>query len=145
MVTFRRKRGLSVIPLSILLLCETIVLSISSLSDVEPSCDSMTAILDKEQLVRYERDGFILMKNVISKDLVDRLAEAGIGVAAIGQKFPLYFSVVERGVMFDSGLGDSNPNATRTFREAALYSTIPQIAAELMKLDKTSQNLRVLR
>ena len=85
------------------------------------------------------------MKDLLSEELLDRLAEAGEGIAENGKKFPTYFSVVEQGVMIDSGLGGPNSGATRAFRQTALYSTIPRIAAELMQLDPRSQNLRVLR
>lgn len=84
------------------------------------------------------------MKDLLSEDLLNRLAAAGDGVAEQGQKFPAYFSVVERGVMIDAG-GGPKSDATRAFREAALYSKIPAIAAELMQLDPRSQNLRILR
>ncbi len=143
----RRKRGLSIISL-LFVLCWIVISSsepILMVSDAEPSCDPRSSILNMQQKNAYQRDGFILMKNVLSEDLVERLSKAGIGVAEIGQKFPAYFSVVERGVMFDSGLQSLNSEATKAFRETSLYSTIPQIAAELMQLDGRSQNLRVLR
>jgi hypothetical protein len=113
-----------------------------NLEELEPSCISPGLILDMEQKKLYESDGFIVMKDVLREDLVSRLSKAGAAVAKIGQKFPAYFSVVERGVIFDSGLERS---ATETFREAALYSSIPRIAAELMQLDDRTQSLRVLR
>lgn len=143
----RRKHGFSIVATAILL-CDMVTLSLeqnSTISKHEPSCDISVPILNTEQKNAYQRDGFILMKNVLNSDLVERLSHAGIGVAEIGQKFPAYFSVVERGVMFDSGLRDSNSDATKAFREASLFSIIPQIAAELMQLDGKSQNLRVLR
>lgn len=106
---------------------------------------SMNRILETEQIEAFEKDGFIVLKDVLSMDLIERLSTAGSGVAELGQRFPPYFSVVERGVFFDSGVGGPRSDETRAFREVALYSSIPQIAAELMQLDPLRQNLRVLR
>lgn len=112
------------------------------LPEQELSCDSTTWILDAEQMSDYQQDGFIVMRGILGEDLVNRLSEAGAAVAKIGQKFPAYFSVVERGMIFDSGL---ERDATMAFRETALYSSIPKIAAQLMELDARTQSLRVLR
>ena len=99
-------------------------------------------MLNGEQKDAYQREGYIVMKGILNEDLVNRLSEVGAAVAKTGQTFPTYFSVVERGMIFDSGLGS---NATAVFREVVFHSSIPKIAAELMQLDPLTQSLRVLR
>ena len=107
-------------------------------------------ILSEEQIAAYREDGFIFMKGVLSEDLTDRMAEAGRALVDQAAKFPMFFSVVENGLIFNGGglLDEENQtsmDSTAIFRDAALYSDIPQIAAELMQLDAKTQNLRVLR
>lgn len=128
-----------------------------------------TCIVDKEQLGRYRQDGFVLMRGVLDEALVEKMARAGRAIADRAARYPQYFSVVENGPIFDGGAAtptsSSPPSATNgdelryqhhpdpldgmdaaaVFRQAAIYSTIPQIAAELMELDPERQNLRVLR
>ena len=110
------------------------------------------AVISDDQLKSYRDDGYIVMSNLLSEDLVNKLEAAGRVIANRGQKFPSYFSVVERGAMFNGILSsadwdesDVDFNVTKAFRQAALYSKIPQIAAELMELDSQTQSLRVLR
>jgi len=106
---------------------------------------STTQILRTDQIEAYTRDGFIVMRDLLPTELVDRLSRAGDRVAERGQKFPSFFSVVERGVLFDCGIGEPRSDDTMAFREAALFSAIPQVCAELMRLDPLRQNVRVLR
>ena len=106
---------------------------------------SSDQILDQKHIDAYHEEGFVVLRNLLSEDLIERLSSAGTKVAEVGQKFPAYFSVVERGVIFDSGVGGPRSDETMTFRDVALYSVIPQVAAELMQLDPKKQNLRVLR
>ena len=119
-------------------------LKLSVLSSEETS-ESINRILGTEQIEAYARDGFIVLRDILPEDLVARLSASGALVAEVGQRFPSFFSVVERGVIFNSGIGGPRSDATMAFREVALYSLIPQIAAELMQLDPSRQNLRVLR
>jgi hypothetical protein len=115
-------------------------------------------IIDDDQLSSYQRDGFIVMKMVLDEGLVNQMAKAGRDIVENAARFPQFFSVIENGLLFNGGGhsfsssdgdGDTdagNPvNLTSVFRQVALYSKIPQIAAELMQLDSSSQNLRVLR
>ena len=120
-------------------------LELSVLSSEDTPEESVNRILGTEQIEAYAKQGFLVLRDFLPEDLVGRLSTAGAGVAKVGQRFPSFFSVVERGVLFDSGIGGPRSDATMAFREVALYSSIPQIAAELMQLDPSRQNLRVLR
>lgn len=109
-------------------------------------------ILNESQVAAYREDGFIVVKGVLEGDLADRMAKAGYAIVDQAMKFPQFFSVIENGLIFNGGGVQSSNNdyydsddAARVFREVALYSKIPQIAAELMELDHETQNLRVLR
>jgi hypothetical protein len=123
-----------------------------ALQDEDEKCQTVS-IIDEYQLDSYQRDGFIVMSGLLSDELVDRLSEAGLALALHGQKFPEFFSVMERGVIFDGAISGTSSekdaaldfSIANTFREAALYSKIPHVAAELMQLDPDQQNLRVLR
>jgi len=125
---------------------------INSLQDVAATCGS-EPIVQESLLQAYQRDGFIVMRNLLPDDLLDALCQAGEYVAMEGQKFPNYFSVVERGLLFDGGLSldpeekdlAKVASAKAAFRETVLYSKLPQVAAELMGLNSSYQNLRVLR
>ena len=117
--------------------------------DASSDTNSYERILKDEQIAAYREDGFIGMKGVLDKHLTDRMAEVGRVVADRAVKFPMFFSVIENGLIFNGGgtLEESQESIERTaiFRDAALYSKIPRIAAELMELDPQTQNLRVLR
>ncbi|KAG7368639.1 phytanoyl-CoA dioxygenase [Nitzschia inconspicua] len=106
-------------------------------------------ILNESQLTAYRKDGFVLLKNVLHGDLADRMARVGYAIVDRASHFPQYFSVIENGLIFNGGnvndSDDSGHDITQVFREVALYSDIPQIAAELMELDDETQNLRVIR
>ena len=106
-------------------------------------------ILNDGQVAAYREDGFIVMKGVLSKQLTDGMAEAGQLIADRAIKFPMFFSVIENGLIFNGGGtfdgNQSSIDTTAVFRDVALYSNIPRIAAELMELDPETQNLRVLR
>jgi hypothetical protein len=133
------------------------------------------AIVDEDQVASYRRDGFVLIRGALDGALVERIARAGRAVADRATRYPQYFSVMENGLIFrgadlsppasssdpssssvaaapsrndpPEGQHPSDPSmdSAAVFREAAIYSKIPQIAAELMELDADSQNLRVLR
>jgi hypothetical protein len=112
-------------------------------------------ILEDDQIAAYRKDGFIVLKGVLQADLADQLAQIGYALVDRASRFPQFFSVIENGLIFNGGgmLDDHNDHHrhhynnedARIFREVALYSDIPQIAAELMELDRKTQNLRVLR
>jgi hypothetical protein len=105
-------------------------------------------ILNDEQIATYREDGFIVLKGVLNERLTDGMAETGRAIVDRAAKFPMFFSVIENGLIFNGG-GPFDENhtmsSTKIFRDVALYSNIPQIAAELMELDPKTQNLRVLR
>ena len=120
---------------------------------IEDTLNSTTNIISPELFQEYQRDGFIKLSGLLDEEVVDQMKAAGHLIAEHSQKFPEYFSVVERGIIFDGGglseiTGDDDPvslRSTETFRKVALTSKIPQIAAHLMQLDPESQNMRVLR
>lgn len=107
-------------------------------------------ILNASQVAAYREDGFIVLKGVLEGDLADRMAKTGYAIVDQAMKFPQFFSVIESGLIFNGGgvrrsSDDDSDDAARVFRDVALFSKIPQIAAELMELDHETQNLRVLR
>jgi hypothetical protein len=106
-----------------------------------------TRILDEDQLSSYRDDGFIVLRGVLNDDLVHRMGAAGHAIVNRASKFPQFFSVVETGLIFNGGgmREEKDPETASVFREVALNSDLPQIAAELMDLDRDTQNLRVLR
>jgi hypothetical protein len=109
-------------------------------------------IISPEEFEKYRRDGFIKLSGILDDALVNEMKAAGDLIAKHSQKFPEYFSVVERGIIFDGGLSkvqDSDSllgfRSAETFRKVAFASKIPEIAAQLMQLDPATQNMRVLR
>jgi hypothetical protein len=128
-------------------------------ANVNDNPDHLDRMVDDYQLASYQEDGFIVMKGVLDDNLVDRMAEAARAIVERAVKYPQFFSVIENGLIFNGGghaafakeidkVKDSNDepvDTTSVFRNVALYSNIPQIAAELMELDSQTQNLRILR
>ena len=118
-------------------------------------------IIDDDQLLSYQEDGFVVMKGVLDTELVNQMSKAARLIVDKAARFPQFFAVMENGLLFNggggheiyndndttvaSGAGVKSINVTSIFRKVALYSKIPQIAAELMQLDSETQNLRVLR
>jgi hypothetical protein len=109
-------------------------------------------MFNKEQLESYERDGFVVVSRLLGDDLAEKMSRAGHAIASGKQGFVPFFSVVERGLIFDGALAGGNSselgldfNAVDMFREAALLSKIPQAVAELMQLNPKMQNVRILR
>jgi hypothetical protein len=109
-------------------------------------------IFDKEQLESYERDGFIVVSGLLAEELTEKMSRAGHSIASRKQGVVPFFSVVERGLIFDGALAGVSSselgldfNAVDVFREAALWSKIPQAVAELMKLNPETQDVRILR
>lgn len=110
-----------------------------------------SSILTTEQLESFQRDGFLVLSDFLDKGTVDELSEvAKVFSNAANSKQP-FFSVLEKGALFNGGISNSdsdtcsNSNSTKLFRDVALYSRLPQAAAELMQLDPSTQNIRVLR
>jgi hypothetical protein len=142
-----------------LLLCLFFLIALTSgeilVIAMRDSCrnkDNSSAAIDASQLESYTKDGFVVIHGLLDVDQVERLSEAGRAIASQTKNFPAYFTVVERGAIFSGGLSDVgdrdaglNLSAAEIFREVALYSKIPQVAAELMRLDPDHQNLRILR
>jgi hypothetical protein len=96
-------------------------------------------VLTEEQIAAFERDGYLVAKGLLDITTVNDLAAAvAAEEAKSSSKQPGYFSVVQSGVIF------LEENAT-AFRQAALYSQLPQAVAQLMKLNEKQENLRVLR
>ena len=118
----------------------------------QDTCDS-EKVFDESQLEAYRRDGFIQVSGLLPSALVEEMSEAGRFISAHSRRlFPNYFSVVERGLIFDGGISgllrseiDLPYHGETVFREAALLSKLPQAAAELMQLDRSTQSVRVLR
>jgi hypothetical protein len=112
-------------------------------------------IIDDDQRLSYQEDGFVVMKGVLDAGLVNQMSGAARLIVDNAARFPQFFSVIENGLLFNGGghkimydgdnAGGDPIDVTSIFREVALYSKIPQIAAELMQLDSETQNLRVLR
>jgi 3',5'-cyclic AMP phosphodiesterase CpdA len=105
-------------------------------------------ILNDDQLSSYRDEGFIVLRGVLNDDLVHRMAAVGHIIVDRASRYPQFFSVVETGLIFNGGGGTTEEKyteSTSVFREVALKSDLPQIAAELMELDPDTQNLRVLR
>jgi hypothetical protein len=104
-------------------------------------------ILHDDQLSSYRDDGFIVLRGVLNDDLVHRMADAGHAIVDRASRFPQFFSVVETGLIFNGGdtMAGKDPGTMSVFREVALHSDLSQIAAELMDLDRHTQNMRVLR
>lgn len=91
---------------------------------------------------RFDRDGFLVVRGLLDKEIVD-LAEAGDALVEAADKSPSYFSSVEMGVVFRAGNG-LETNVTNAFRQVAFDSILPRAVAELLHLDKSS-SVRVLR
>ena len=104
-----------------------------------------------EQRQAFRDDGFIVMSGLLSEEQTDQLVAAGrLIVDHHNDQSSLYFKLAERGIMI---CGPSNPDMSEenrsvvasAFRDVALRSSIPFVAAELMGLDADEDNVRVLR
>jgi hypothetical protein len=118
-----------------------------SLSPKEPPARFTTA----EQRLTFQNEGFIVMSGLLSEEQTNQLVAAGrIIVDHHIDQSSLYFKLAERGIMI---CGPSNPQLSeehrstvvKAFRDVALRSSIPFVAAELMGLDPNEENVRILR
>ncbi|KAL3802664.1 hypothetical protein HJC23_011988 [Cyclotella cryptica] len=138
-------------------------------------------ILSEEMLLQYERDGVLVIRNLISPKLLERLDDAGTilierekhaSKSKMGRKGK-QFHMVKNGAIFlgvppprgnlsdgsnsciansEAGSDHCDANASRTealfgtpdnttiilssFRDVAMYSKIPRVAASLLRLDE---------
>ena len=114
----------------------------------------------KKQVARYtttsqrqsfQDDGFIVVSGLLSVEENEQLVAAGQTIVdKADEKSSFYFKLAERGIMI---CGPSNPELNEKdraaivdgFRSVALRSKIPHVAAELMGLDPSEENVRILR
>lgn len=135
-------------------------------------------VLSDEMLHRYEEDGVLVIRNLVSPKLLDRLDEAsrmlidGDG-AGTKKKRGKQFHMVKNGAIFlgvpppkdettcnaenadetcegDAENDDSDDNIIlSSFRDLAMYSKLPRVAASLLRLDELraggEQNLNLSR
>lgn len=148
-------------------------------------------VLDNDDLEKFQRDGFIVKRNILDANLVNEICQVGRMISDLSQKSPYFFDIIERGAIFDGAIssllqqqadehhesnGDNNDkdkkktttttnnnnsknintytgslecfNTTcpkKVFRDVAIYSKLPQIVAQLMRLNPKTQNVRILR
>ena len=120
-------------------------------------------ILSDDMLKRYERDGVLVIRNLVPPKLLDRLNEAGnllIGKQELeqkGRRKGKQFHLVHNGAIFlgvpspedstcniDAEQCDArqsidqvdNTTVLSSFRDLAMYSKIPRVAASLLRLDE---------
>ena len=121
-------------------------------------------VLSDEMLQRYEEDGVVVIRNLISPKLLDRLDMASEILIRDGQdegkkkKRGKQFHMVKNGAVFlgvpppkedttcngeeeetcnaDIGEEDDNNIILSSFRDLAMYSKIPRVAASLLRLDE---------
>ncbi|KAL9185132.1 hypothetical protein ACHAXT_002909 [Thalassiosira profunda] len=135
-------------------------------------------VLSDEMLQRYEEDGVLVIRNLLSPKLLDRLDEAsnmlidGADEGSKKKRRGKQFHMVKNGAIFlgvpgpkdeacaanDASEGgsceateeESNDGAIlSSFRDLAMYSKIPRVAASLLRLDELraggEQNLKLSR
>ncbi|KAL9181436.1 hypothetical protein ACHAXT_010241 [Thalassiosira profunda] len=108
--------------------------------DEEDSSDA-SSLLAQEQVESYLRDGFVVVSGLLEDVEMSSLVEAGEGLIskhvakAGGTLSKGNFQVHEFGLLFND----------ERFRDVALQSRLPVAAAELLQLDRETQNLRVLK
>jgi len=125
-------------------------------------------VLSDYMLQRYEEDGAIVVRNLISPKLLDRLDEASTmlieqNTASSKKRRGKQFHTVKNGAMFlgvpvmaspvcgegdsqgttcESDLGEEGSDLSRnttilsSFRDLAMYSKLPRVAASLLRLDE---------
>lgn len=121
----------------------------------DESSSSTTTITTLQQRQTFERDGCVVISGLLSKDELSHLVDSGQRIVDAEQnikKGSLYFKIAERGIMI---CGPSNPimddadekaDIAQGFRNVALRSKLPQVAAELMGLDtEKEETVKVLR
>lgn len=99
----------------------------------------------------FQEDGFIVISGLMSEEEKQQLVAAGQAIVDNeNDRSSLYFKLAERGIMI---CGPSNPNLSdedraaivSAFRAVALRSKVPHVAAELMGLNPSEENVRILR
>jgi hypothetical protein len=121
------------------------------------SCDD-SSVFTQEQHEAFQRDGFLVVSKLLDSELLDQLSRIARVFASENKNSQGYFTSQKKGVIFNGGIGGvANATTTTTiktklssvstklFRDVALYSALPKAAAELMQLDPSTQNVRVLR
>jgi hypothetical protein len=121
------------------------------------ACDD-SSIFTHEQHEAFQRDGFLVVSKLLDGALLDQLSRIARVFASENKNAQGYFTSQKKGVIFNGGIGGvANATSTTTiktklgsvstklFRDVALYSALPKAAAELMQLDPSTQNVRVLR
>ena len=111
-------------------------------------------ILSDEMLSEYERDGVIVLRNLIPPQLIQRLEQAGDILISKerNKKRGRQFHLVKNGAIFlgvpspletcssDTCMPNEVDNATTdilsSFRDVAMYSKLPRVAASLLRLDE---------
>jgi hypothetical protein len=127
--------------------------------------DPPSRMFSEEQHQSFQRDGFLIVSDLLDKQVLEDIVEAGEDFVDQARVVDSYFSVIEMGMIFQAGGGRTagstkhepghendhhptamrlNRNITKAFREVALRSILPRAAAELMQLNQTEQ-VRVLR
>jgi hypothetical protein len=117
--------------------------------------ESSSTITTLKQRQAFERNGCVVISGLLSKDELSHLVDSGQRIVDAEQnikKGSLYFKIAERGIMI---CGPSNPamddadekaDIAQGFRNVALRSKLPRVAAELMGLDATKEEtVKVLR
>lgn len=98
-------------------------------------------LLAYDQVDAYIRDGYIVISDLLDTEEMDNLSDAGESIVnkhleeSDGKLPSKNFQVHEFG----------NVLKEKRFRDIALHSKLPRVAAELMQLNSKTQNLRVLR
>ena len=96
-------------------------------------------LLTSEQLDSYTRDGFIVISGLLDTHEIDSLVVAGENLISKKTSDGKLSAGNYQYHEFGLALGD------KPFRKVALHSYLPSVAAQLLRLDRKSQNLRVLR
>lgn len=102
-----------------------------------------TRLFSADQHDAYERDGFLVVSNLLDTQILQEIVAAGNDFLTQINKMESYFTSIEMGMIFQAG-NQVNQTITRAFRNVALESFLPRAAAELMRLD-ASESVRVLR
>lgn len=107
----------------------------------------------KEQQEAFQRDGFIVVSGLLDANVLAKLVKSGdiIMDHNTGCQINPYFEATHKGVALNGPAVTMSEKyeqfVTESFRNVALYSKMPQVAAELMGFDQKSKdrNVRILR
>ena len=101
---------------------------------LENSQSTKPSLLSSEQIAAFERDGYLVLSNLFDDETLQQVVSTGEALTRTAVP-GTYFSTIEKGAMYTK----------EAFRSLAIRSELPQIAAELMQLNPTTQNVRILR